>query len=131
MEIETALNLNETLHMRVKSKRIAQIREAAREAALAAGVPHLVRFSAELHFVPKTASRRDPENWTPTSKAVVDGLVLAGVADDDSPKYFTPRTPVMEPPRKNITGSRYYVVITEGDGHHCPVPHCTHNEEIA
>lgn len=130
VHVEEAMNLNQTLHMRVKSKRIAQIREAARDAVTAAGVPPLERFTAELHFIPKNRARRDPENWTPTSKAIVDGIVLAGVAPDDSPEYFTPRTPVMDPPRSTYDRSRYYVVITDGTAHQCTVPGCAHNEEI-
>ena len=128
--VATALNLNETLHKRVKSARIQQIRQAARGAALRQHIPRLGTVTAELHFIPTTRQRRDPENWTPTSKAIVDGLILAGVADDDSPAYFTPRTPVMDPPQRHVEGSRYYVIVTDGTLHTCTVPGCPHTEEI-
>lgn len=39
--------------------------------------------------------RRDPANYYPTVKAVVDGLVLAGVWPDDTPDYVTVREPVL------------------------------------
>lgn len=121
------LNLNQTLHKQVKSARIKAIRECAQEAATYARVPHLERFTAELHYIPPTRQRRDPENWVPTSKAAVDGLVLAGVADDDSPAYFYPSLPVMDPVQKTV-GCRFYVVVRElvpGMAlHDCP--DCTH-----
>lgn len=39
--------------------------------------------------------RRDPANYYPTVKAVVDGLVLAGVWPDDTPEYVTVNEPVL------------------------------------
>jgi len=39
--------------------------------------------------------RRDPANFYPTVKAVVDGLVLAHVFDDDTPEYVTVTEPVL------------------------------------
>lgn len=127
-----ALNMNQTLHKAVKSKRIREIRMVAEAGARTVGIPRLERFTAELHYVPRTRQRRDPENWTPTSKAVVDGLVLAGVADDDSPEYFTPSVPVIDPPLRECA-TRYYVLVRSlptTPVHTCPVPGCDHNEEI-
>lgn len=39
--------------------------------------------------------RRDPHNYLPVAKAVVDGLVLAGVWPDDTPDYVTVTEPVL------------------------------------
>lgn len=39
--------------------------------------------------------RRDPANYYPTVKAIVDGLVLAGVWPDDTPEYVTVNEPVL------------------------------------
>lgn len=46
-------------------------------------VPHFdkARIECVLHFT--TDARRDPANWHPTAKACIDGLVDAGVFDDD------------------------------------------------
>lgn len=124
------LGLNQTLHKAVKSQRIKAIRTAAEEGAVAVGVPHLDRFTVELHYVPKTRQRRDPENWVPTSKAVTDGFVLAGVADDDSPEYFTPSLPVMDEPDRDCE-LRFYAIIRDlsQPEHTCPVPGCGHASE--
>jgi hypothetical protein len=40
-----------------------------------------VRIIARLHFT--TTAARDPNNWNPTAKAIVDGLRDAGVLADD------------------------------------------------
>lgn len=130
------LNLNQTLHKAVKSKRIAEIRDTAQREAEALGIPTLERFTACLHYVPPSSARRDPENLVPTSKAAVDGLVLAGVAVDDAPAYFTPQVPVIDPPvTPRAAGPdllRFYVEVTEitdEPDHACPVPGCDHAEE--
>lgn len=39
--------------------------------------------------------RRDPANYYPTVKAIVDGLVLAGVWPDDTPDWVTVNEPVL------------------------------------
>lgn len=39
--------------------------------------------------------RRDPANFYPTVKAIVDGLVLAGVWPDDTPEFVTVNEPVL------------------------------------
>lgn len=50
-------------------------------------IPNLDRIHivCVLHFA--DSRRRDPNNWAPTAKAIVDGLVDAGVVDDDSAQY--------------------------------------------
>lgn len=63
-------------------------REAAAEAARAAGLPRLerARVIGQVCFLDRR--RRDPGNWYPTAKAAVDGLVDAGLLDDDSTRYL-------------------------------------------
>lgn len=39
--------------------------------------------------------RRDPSNFLPTVKAVIDGLVLAGVWPDDTPEFVTVTEPAL------------------------------------
>lgn len=46
--------------------------------------------------------RRDPHNWYPTIKAVVDGITRAGAWPDDTPEFVTTHEPtflVMPPSR--------------------------------
>lgn len=45
------------------------------------------RVVVELRFL--GVRRRDPANWAPTAKAVVDGLVDAGLFPDDDYRYVT------------------------------------------
>ena len=88
------LNANQRLHHAPKAKLTAAIRAAAHEAvtedehlmaALAAARPHplyeRVHVLGILH--PPKNDRRDPANWYPSFKAAVDGLVDAGLLEDD------------------------------------------------
>lgn len=51
-------------------------------------VPMPITVQAVLPF--RTANRRDPHNYTGTVvKAIVDGLVKAGVVPDDTPDWVT------------------------------------------
>lgn len=72
---------NQRLHWRTRAKVTKAIRGAAMEAAF--GVPELQRahITAVLH--PHDKRRRDPANWYPAVKAAVDGIVDAGVLEDD------------------------------------------------
>lgn len=70
---------------------ISDWRTQAAWVAKAHRVPPLVaaRVVVELRFI--TTRRRDPANWAPTGKAIVDGLVDAGVfADDDAGRVVGP-----------------------------------------
>lgn len=63
-------------------------RDAGRTHARAAKLPTIGRahILAVLHFT--DARRRDPHNFYPTLKAVVDGLVDHGLLVDDSSQYL-------------------------------------------
>lgn len=88
------LNANGRLHHHDKRRITARLRAAAMEAcsenpemhaALAAAKPgplfHRAHIIGVLH--PATSRRADPANWYPSFKACVDGLVDAGVLEDD------------------------------------------------
>jgi hypothetical protein len=88
------LNANQRLHHAPKAKLTAKIRAAAVEAvtedrdlmaALAAAKPGPLFARAHILGVlhPPTRRRADPANWYPSFKAAVDGIVDAGVLDDD------------------------------------------------
>lgn len=90
----TLLNSNQRLHHHDKRRITAKLRASAMEAvaeqpalmaALAAAKPgplfargHILGM---LH--PPTGRRADPANWYPSFKAAVDGLVDAGLFEDD------------------------------------------------
>lgn len=89
------LNANQRPHHRVRAKLTAAIRAAAMNAcsedpvmraalaAVPAGEP-LLRNAWILGVLhPDSRRRCDPANWYPSFKAAVDGIVEAGVLDDD------------------------------------------------
>lgn len=60
------------------------------------------------HYVTDPGRRRDPSNWMPTTKAAIDGLVDAGVFDDDDSTHVT----VLEPRFERGTPNRTRIDIT-------------------
>lgn len=86
------LNLNDRLHHWKRAERVALWRRAARFAAY--GTPKNGPSNVRLVIgVPYPGRRRDPHNWMPTVKAVIDGLVDAGIWPDDNSDHVT----VIEP----------------------------------
>lgn len=90
----TLINSNHRMHFSVKAKRTARLRAAAMEAvsetpglmaALAAAKPDVLFQRAHIFGVihPATRRRCDPANLYPSFKAAVDGLVDAGLLEDD------------------------------------------------
>lgn len=88
------LNANQHLHHKRRAEYTAKLRAAAMEAvseapalmeALAAAKPGPLFQRAHIFGVlhPATNNRRDPANWYPSFKAAIDGLVDAGLLDDD------------------------------------------------
>lgn len=106
------LNMNDRKHWAAKANLVASWRSAACYAALEATNKWLKRnqpFSIVQLVIPVRSLkvRRDPSNWYPTVKAVVDGLVDAGVFADDSSKHLA----TVEPEFKQ--GGDVEVHITE------------------
>jgi crossover junction endodeoxyribonuclease RusA len=88
------LNSNQRPHHRIRHEVTKELRAAAREAvtehtdlmkALAAAKPGPLFQRAHVLGIlrPPSARRADPANWYPSFKAAVDGLVDAGLLDDD------------------------------------------------
>ncbi|MFJ3663127.1 hypothetical protein ACIPPM_21980 [Streptomyces sp. NPDC090119] len=88
------LNANRRVHHHVRATRTRELRAAAIEAvaghrdlmaALAAAKsgPLFTRARIVAYLRPARAGRADPANWYPSFKAVVDGLVDAGLLEDD------------------------------------------------
>lgn len=88
------LNSNQRMHYRARAKLTETIRGAsmaacsedpAMRAALAeAGDGPVLKYAYILGILhPATRRRADPANWYPSHKAAVDGLVDAGVLEDD------------------------------------------------
>lgn len=93
---EWVLTSNQRLSWRAKANRTSYIRGAAawhgrafkgkHKRELDLPFPNRMHATAYLRF--PTERRRDPANWYPTVKAVVDGIVDAGVLVDDSQEYL-------------------------------------------
>lgn len=88
------LNANRRVHHHVRATRTRAIRAAAHQAvtedkslmdALAAAKPGPLYTRARIvgYYRPARAGRADPANWYPSFKAAVDGLVDAGLLEDD------------------------------------------------
>jgi crossover junction endodeoxyribonuclease RusA len=105
------LNMNDRMNWRERSRYTRSFRDAALVLARKERIPSLAHFTAVLHSAPRTVRTRDPENLTATVKPLVDGLILAGVAAGDDPRYYTPTTPVIH----DATGEpgRLWLVVRE------------------
>lgn len=88
------LNSNRRDHHHIRATRTRALRAAAIEAvaghrplmeALAAAKPGALFERARIvgYYRPARAGRADPANWYPSFKAAVDGLVDAGLLEDD------------------------------------------------
>lgn len=97
---------NQRLFWATRWRQMRYWREAGALGARSRNIPHLDRalIICELHFM--VNRRRDPANWAPTAKAIVDGLVDAHVLDDDDDKH------VLGPDMRN--GSRALGAAWEG-----------------
>lgn len=83
------ITANQRLFWRVRSTRTKAWRTTTATIARTSGIPRMERawIVAELSF--GDSRRRDPNNWNPTVKACVDGLVDAGMFPDDDHKHIT------------------------------------------
>lgn len=84
------LTSNGRYHWASRARRTRKLRTRAALAARAARprIPPMVRASITVHVHGRTRARTDPANAYPTIKAVVDGLVDAGVLPDDDAAHL-------------------------------------------
>ena len=84
------LNSNDRDHWRVTSPIRADWRANAKTAAAEAGLPTgLGRVEITGLIVKPRAGTYDAQNFYPTAKAIVDGLIDHGLCVDDSNEYVT------------------------------------------
>jgi crossover junction endodeoxyribonuclease RusA len=103
------LSLNDRQHWAVKMKHVKEWRDAAHVLARAAKIPNCRRIKVELHYVPRTNQRRDPDNLVASLKPLVDGLVDAGVVADDTEAFVERSWPVIHRP-SGVPG-RFYMRV--------------------
>jgi hypothetical protein len=115
------VSANDRDHWRVKARKVAEIRRTAMELVLH-HVPvdaYVGRTKADanhitvgLVYVPRDRRRRDADNLVvPLMKALVDGIVDAGVVADDDTEHVTRTMPVILAPDGD---PRLVLIIAEG-----------------
>ncbi|MGV9383578.1 hypothetical protein ACWDRB_47730 [Nonomuraea sp. NPDC003707] len=82
------LNSNHRYHWRKENRIKKPLRETACWLARAARIPAMQRARMVAVYEPPDRRRRDPANLYPSWKAVVDGVVDAGVLPDDDSKHL-------------------------------------------
>ena len=106
----TYMTMNDRDHWRAKAAKVKRWRWHT--AYVARGLFHLAgpRTPSALSFVFEVPDRRrrDPHNYYPTIKAIVDGLVDAGLWPDDTPEYVSTTEPT-------------FAVVKRGDPQHVHV----------
>lgn len=111
------LTSNQRLHWRIKAERTSSIRTSAGWWFGALSYSPMARFSTataliEVHY---PANRhQDPANAAPAAKAMIDGIVDAGVLPDDDAEHLTAVTYSRGTP----TGRKGWYALTitlEGD----------------
>lgn len=82
------LTANDRMHWRPRAEITAKWRRLGWATAKQARIPTLGRAHVLIEWLPPDRRRRDPANASPMGKALVDGLVDAGVLPDDSAEYL-------------------------------------------
>lgn len=102
------MNAARLLHHRSWSKRVKEWRDAFQQ--LAQGCPRLAWCDETIDHETATRRRVDIAACAPSEKAAIDGVVLAGVLEDDSAEFI--RTKLFRPP--TYTGRDALVITLEG-----------------
>lgn len=93
-----AVSINETngLHWSRKNRLVDPWKEAGRWYAVAARLKNVGPMVVTVTIPFTTGRRRDPHNYTGTVvKALIDGMVRAGVWPDDNPEFVTVAEPIL------------------------------------
>lgn len=94
-----SLNRERTLFWAERNRRLHPWRDLAWAMALTSGLPRRVDNTpcAITIYIPvPDHRRRDPANYYPVCKAVVDGLIRAKVWPDDTTEWVTVNEPVLQ-----------------------------------
>ena len=88
------LNMNKPLHWAKKSAIAAEWRKAAYFYAKQSKMKNIGPTVVRVMFYVSDNRRRDPHNWAPTIKHIVDGCREAGFWDDDTAEWVSVVDPV-------------------------------------
>jgi hypothetical protein len=109
-----SINAERKVHALRRADIVRQWREDAFWEAQAARLPHFERCSIIAMPYQHHDRLADAGNHLPAVKGVVDGLIDAGVLDDDGPEHVTALT-LMAPQRVSGNGADYIILeLIEG-----------------
>lgn len=100
------LTLNKKLGHLAQARLVKEWRTMAYWAACQLGAPSVRAHppsTVQLVIPVRGSRRRDPSNWMPTCKAVIDGLVDAGVWPDDNEEWVTVVEPLLSMATATVT----------------------------
>lgn len=83
------MNANDRGHWAPRHRLTRTWRQTALVLARKAKLPRLEQACIIVEYYPPTRRTRDEANLAPTAKAIVDGLVEAGLLPDDNTAYLT------------------------------------------
>jgi crossover junction endodeoxyribonuclease RusA len=83
-----SLNAERTWHYHKRNNAVKLWRSFFKEEAERLEIPRLDRISVEVFSTFGTRALQDPGNNMPAVKAAIDGIVDAGVVDDDVPEFI-------------------------------------------
>lgn len=89
------LHANQRLHWAQKKNLTKRVRAETAIKARDAQIPALGTCTVTLTWHVNTTHRRDADNIVPTLKAMCDGLVDAGVVEDDTPNFMHKIMPII------------------------------------
>lgn len=82
------INANERLHHMVRARRTKTLRTWAYWESKRQKIPAHQQLAVEVVVYPGRRTRKlDPPNWSPSSKALIDGIVDAKVLPDDTGEH--------------------------------------------
>lgn len=112
------LSLNDRhAHPAAAAADIARVRRDTGWVVKARRIGHHPHVTVEMRYQPRRRGRRDADNLVATLKAVCDGIVDAGVVDDDTPDQMTKLMPVIVNPTRSQPRGRLWLIITPGPAH--------------
>lgn len=105
------LSLNDRDHWAVKARKNREVRSAVALAARAMKVTPAPHIHIALEYRPRDVRRRDPDNLWATAKPAVDGLVDAGIVEDDTAEFVTRHSPIITIPDRSLSGCRLFLKV--------------------
>ncbi|MGP9622220.1 hypothetical protein ACT3S7_04465 [Corynebacterium sp. AOP34-AQ2-28] len=92
------LTMNDRRGWRTTARITKELRREAWIRAKATRIGRQDHITVTLHYQAPDRRRRDAGNLMPTHKALIDGLVDAGIIPDDTPQYVNEKMPIIHPP---------------------------------